>query len=253
MEAMGDILEKIQNMKKSTTHTSSTAAPKYECEKCHDVGFIIDKENNRAVQCECMLVKRYKEILKKSGISEEFRNMTFENYKTNRKPKIIIGAKKAAMEYVEGFEEFKNERRNSIAFLGQVGSGKTHLTMAIANALMEKRIAVLYMQYREEIPKLKQNMLDTEYYQNQLSKFKEAPVLLVDDLFKGKITDSDRNIMFEIINHRYFKCLPIIVSSEYKINDLVYYDEAIGSRIVEMCKGKIIQFEGKELNYRLRG
>lgn len=28
--------------------------------------------------------------------------------------------------------------------------------------------------------------------------------------------------------------------------------EAIGSRIGEMCKGRIIEFEGKELNHRMR-
>jgi DNA replication protein DnaC len=78
-------------------------------------------------------------------------------------------------------------------------------------------------------------------------------VLLIDDLFKGNITKSDINIIFEIINHRYLNHLPLIISSEYTADKLLDFDEAIGSRIIEMCKDYLVQFEGRENNYRLRG
>ena len=58
------------------------------------------------------------------------------------------------------------------------------------------------------------------------------------DLFKAKITDSDINIMFELINNRYFNNLPIIVSSEFSVLRLMDVDEALGSRLIEMSKGK---------------
>ena len=72
-------------------------------------------------------------------------------------------------------------------------------------------------------------------------------------MLKGKTTESDKNIMFEIINYRYINHLPIIVSSEYDINALLNFDEAIGSRIYEMCKDYLVEIE-KDLknNYRLR-
>ena len=54
--------------------------------------------------------------------------------------------------------------------------------------------------------------MDNEYYTKEISKFKNAKVLFVDDLFKGSFSGSDVNIMFEIINHRYFNCMPVIVS-----------------------------------------
>lgn len=177
--------------------------------------------------------------------------MNFNNFDTNNKPLIIFNAKKVAWEYVRDFDKIKNNRQNSISFLGQVGAGKTHLSIATANSLLEEKIPVLYLQYRDVIPKLKQNMLDQEYYQGQLGKYKTAPVLLIDDLFKGKITDSDKNIIFEIVNHRYFNNLPLIASSEFKIDELMGFDQAIGSRIIEMSKGRIFQFEGVELNHRL--
>ena len=76
-------------------------------------------------------------------------------------------------------------------------------------------------------------------------------MLFIDDLFKGKITDSDINIMFELINHRYFNNLPIIISSELSVSRLLGVDEALGSRLIEMTKGRVVELRGRELNYRM--
>lgn len=46
---------------------------------------------------------------------------------------------------------------------GQVGLGKTHLCLAIANELMYDRVSVIYMGYRDVITRIKQNMMDEAY------------------------------------------------------------------------------------------
>lgn len=136
---------------------------------------------------------------------------------------------------------------------GQVGSGKTHLSVALALNFLNKAIKVVYMPYRDKITSLKQNMLDDEYYKKLVWKYQTCEVLLIDDLFKGKINDSDINIMFEIINYRYLNQLPIIVSTEFTVEKLLTFDEAIGSRIYEMCKDYIVEVEkNKDNNYRLK-
>ena len=68
-----------------------------------------------------------------------------------------------------------------------------------------------------------------------------------------EVLETDINIMFEIINHRYLNKLPIIVSTEYLVEQMLSYDEAIGSRIYEMSKDFIVEIKGKENNYRLKG
>ena len=100
-----------------------------------------------------------------------------------------------AKSYSKNFEEIRVTRKNSMMFLGQVGSGKTHLAIAISNLLLDKGIGVIYMPYRDSITNLKQSILDEENYQREISKYKNAQVLLIDDLFKGRITESDVNIM----------------------------------------------------------
>ncbi len=220
----------------------------YKCPKCKDTYWIV--EGNNCKRCECFELDEAEKMFYKSGIKDD--SYTFTNFQewndSSRKLKLV------ALEYYKNFDKIKGERQNSIAFLGQVGSGKTHLTVALGlNILKSKRMSVVYFNYREVITELKQNMLDEEFYKKQLNKYQNAKVLLIDDLLKGKTSDSDKNIMFELINYRYINHLPIIVSSEYDVNALLNFDEAIGSRIYEMCKSYIVEVK-KDVsnNYRLR-
>lgn len=222
----------------------------YECDKCKDLEYIIDKKTNTARICECAERKQYQRILQKSGISENFKKISFKEFET--KTEWQKNAKSMAIDYAKKFENIEKERNNSIAFLGNCGSGKTHLSIAIANNLMSKNIAVLYMSYRDIVTKIKQIITDDEAYNKELSRYKNARVLLIDDFAKGKTTESDINIMFEIINYRYLNSKAIIISSELTQERLLDFDEAVGSRIIEMCRGRIGEVLGLENNYRLR-
>lgn len=73
----------------------------------------------------------------------------------------------------------------------------------------------------------------------------------MDDLLKGRPTEADINILYELVNYRYMHNKPMVISTEIFPDDLIGFDEAVGSRIIEMCRGNIIILKGKELNYRL--
>ncbi len=239
---------------------STSEEVKYECEICKDKEWIFDTESNTAKPCKCREVKLYKKIIESCGITEAFLSKTFENFKATTKA--TETAYKTAKNYVAKFDEIKATKNNSIALLGQVGSGKTHLSIAIANELMKQNIGVKYMQYREDITRIKQLVTSEEDYSREINKYKNASVLLIDDLYKAAIgkgqfgeylNDPDKRAMFEIINFRYFKSLPVIISSECSLDKILELDEGIGSRILEMCKGHIVAIKGIENNYRLRG
>ena len=236
----------IKHQLKNNLDTQET----YRCNKCKDRTFIL--VDNEAVPCECRALREAESILKNSGISEEFSKKTFDNFDYSRNTQ-TINAYTVAKSYAKNFKNIENKRNNSIMLMGQVGGGKTHLCLAIANDFMKNGIGVVYMNYREDITYIKQNILDSEVYNKYLNRYKNARVLLIDDLFKGNITSSDINIIFEIINYRYFNNKPIIISSEKYKSDLIKIDEAIGSRILEMCGAFNIEVRGKGLNYRIYG
>ncbi|MCS6111350.1 AAA family ATPase [Clostridium botulinum] len=226
----------------------------YKCEKCHDTGWILKRQEHSqplAIRCYCKNEEKIKNSWKAVGINPEMINYKFANFKIWNDASRLI--KDTATAYFSDFDEIRNSRRNSILLCGQVGSGKSHLTIALGLNFLKRNVRVMYMPYRDVITKIKQNMIDEEYYQNTISRYQVCEVLLIDDLFKGKINESDVNIMFEIINYRYLNFLPIIVSSEFKVDKLLYFDQGVGSRIYEMCKDYIIEIENDiSNNYRLR-
>lgn len=233
-----------------------TGEKKYKCEKCHDTGWIYwtdEKGYSFGKECECQKVEKARRIFENSGILNGQRDITFKAFQTFDNP-VLVNAKEKAVRYFQNFEALEKEKYNSILLCGQVGAGKTHLGIALSNNLITRMIAVIYMPYRNVITALKQNITNDEVYNRELSKYLNARVLYIDDMLKGRITESDVNIMFEIVNHRYLNQLPMIVTTEKTVDELLAFDEAVGSRIIEMCKGNIIFFpKGMDLNYRLRG
>lgn len=225
----------------------------YECPKCRDRGWVevVDEEGRFYMKhCECWGVREARRLMERSGISQEFRTKGFDNFDIRGNPQ-LANAKNKALAYCQTFSEIEHTRNNSIMFYGQVGAGKTHLGTAICGALMGRNIAVIYMAYRNTVTKIKQRLTDESDYDREISRYAQARVLYIDDLLKGRITESDVNIMYEIVNYRYMNNLPIIISTEKSLDELLEFDEAIGSRMIEMCRGNIIQLQGKELNYRL--
>lgn len=248
-----DRLENTLERLKQECSAVSAPAKQYACSECKDIGFLTRRDENGrefAIACKCRITRQIREAMEHSGIAEDFKKKTFDNFDTRENVQ-LSKAKIKAMQYVQNFLKTEHDRYNSIMFCGQVGAGKTHLGTAICGALISGGTAVVYMAYRNAITRLKQTIVDERSYNQELKQYLSAQILYIDDLLKGRLTEADNNILYEIVNYRYMNNLPIIISTEKLPGELLEFDEAIGSRIIEMCRGNIIQLNGKELNYRL--
>lgn len=210
-----------------------------------------------SIPCKCVKNDRMNKLLKSSEITDEFKKLGFGNFQTGGKPQSIIDAYETSYEYFCNFIENKSKKQNSIALLGNPGSGKTHLLTAVSNNLMRKQlVAVLYFPFVEGFDDLRD---DFDLLKQKLEHMKTIDVLFIDDLFKpvnGKPRASKFEIekMYAVINYRYLNKKPILVSSELTVDELIKVDEALGTRIYEMCEDYIVQIVGDpmELNHRLK-
>lgn len=228
--------------------------PVYKCEKCKDTTWITwDDADGHSIakRCSCYSLRQIESAKARSEIPTEFLTKSFENFYENNDQQLSF-AKSKAQKYADDFFEIEKKKNNSIIFCGQVGSGKTHLATAICNELANKGIFVKCMYYRSAITDLKQLIGDHDAYDSEFSKYKNARILLIDDFLKGKVTEADVNIVYDLIDWRYSNSLPSIITTEKNLNEILDFDEAIGGRIVEMCKQNILLFEGKKLDYRVR-
>ena len=223
------------------------------CEKCNGSGFILKIKDGYdfAVECECRKKMIADARMRASGIGEKYKSKRLSNYETKGN-EILTKAKEIASDYISGFFDNEKTQKNSAMFLGTVGSGKTHLSLAIANELLEQGVGFYYMSYRETMQELKQNAINDKYkYEEEMHRLTTARVLVIDDLFKGKVTDTEIGYVFTIINQRYLNGLPFVLSSEKMPSDLMGIDEAIASRLIEQAKGHVAIMNDERLNHRL--
>lgn len=235
---------------------------KYDCPKCKDqLGYIQGEWPNEVwVRCSCIEWRRTQKMMKASQITDEFKRLGFKNFSLEGKAPIIKDAYECAYEYFREFTNIQDKRKNSISLLGQPGAGKTHLLTAVANNLMRKKgIPVLYFPYVEGFNDLKD---DFDKLEEKLEHMKTVDILFIDDLFKPtgrdrkpRATEWQIEQMYAVINYRYLNYKPIMVSSELTVDELADVDEALGTRIYEMCSDFTVVIKGdrKILNHRLAG
>ena len=217
------------------------------CDICGGLGYTVRRNERGELisrTCKCEIVRQNRRRIERSGLQGLLESCTFESYQA--KERWQQAAKQAA-------EEYLSDCRGKWFFIGgSSGTGKTHLCTAICGKLMDGGIPCRYVQWRSDIPRIKALVNDAEAYQDAISPLKNIRALYIDDFLKGSVTDGDKNIAFDLLNARY--CDPnaiTIISTEFPIDKILEWDEAIGSRIAQRAKEYTLNLRGKQ-NWRLQ-
>lgn len=227
--------------------------PDYDCPKCRNKGvvyFVADGEE-RVKECECMALRRERKMIRESGLEDKLRTMTFDTF---------CAANDWQHTILNKARQFTEQTGCSCFFIGgQSGSGKTHICSAIVgNLIMQQKIPTRYFIWEtkiKEILALSGND-DRQAKEKIVKGLMNIDALYLDDFFrKEKISQAERSIAFDIINYRYNKGLATVISSERYLDEVCSVDEAIGSRIKEMCGNKfsLSVARSSERNYRFNG
>lgn len=245
----------IQRLRKNT----EISKVQHTCNECKDKGYIFKTVGlyDTAIKCKCQKLKEVQDKMSKSGIGDLLETKRFDNYKTNKSHQKAI--KEKSIEFTKGF---LNGDRYSLALLGQSGIGKTHILSAVSRKLIENNISVKHYIADEIIQTLQACKFDEENYNREFGKIANCGVLFIDDLFKTSIQNyhnkesinvNDLREIFKIINYRYNKKLPVLVSSEIHLQRLSKLDEALAGRLNEMCNFEYLISVSPDTNknYRL--
>lgn len=123
---------------------------------------------------------------------------------------------------------------------------------------MESGRSVLFMPWVDENTILKGIRCRPDEYSAEVSKWKRAEVLFIDDFFKtGKgvpVTGADVMTAYEILNYRYLQTGSItIISTERSCDEIMRIDPSVGGRIFEKSKDIMIYLGlGWDKNQRLK-
>lgn len=235
--------------------------PDYNCPDCKNKGLIykaietdvFGTKHWEVVSSQCSCIKIRNEIarIKQSGISRLIKDKTFKNYRTTDDWQHNIKTKCC---------QYANNPGGWLYIGGQSGCGKTHLCTAIIGQLLKNGKEAKYMLWQDDITTLKQTVNDYEAHSNLMDSFKKVDVLYIDDFFKTRnkerVSSADVNTTFKIINYRYNEKLCTIISSELSIYEISEIDEALGSRIIELCGTNVMYIRPdkfKNYRYKLNG
>lgn len=144
-------------------------------------------------------------------------------------------------------ELLKDNFFKNLFITGKSGVGKTVLAAGIAKECIKKHLSFQWVSYPAFIMEL-QNLYRTDK-ESPFEKAEEVAnfsgVLIVDDLGANKATEWVRQITYYIINEREQRMLPIVITSNFSLEEIAeQIDSRISSRIVGMCKS--IKLSGKD-------
>ena len=97
------------------------------------------------------------------------------------------------------------------------------------------------------IVSLKHSVLDEEN-----GKISKSFCAVYWGFLKGKTTSTDVSYIYRIVNTRYLKQKPIIISTDKSVGEILDFDEAVGSRILGMAGENVLYFDENSENHRLR-
>jgi DNA replication protein DnaC len=172
----------------------------------------------------------------RSGLSKRMRGYSFANFKPYFSPSAARAAEKVE-NYLKSWEE-NREFGKGLYFCGGVGTGKTHLAVAVMNELMQrKRVPSLFVTVPEFLDNLREAyMIPGRDLDEWMDTVKNADLLVLDDLGSERPTEWVRERLFVIVNHRYREALPTLFTSNIGPRDLAtQLGERTASRIIAMC------------------
>lgn len=210
-------------------------------------GGTFDRRVHRQCECERKKIeeeKRYNEFVEQkrkverlrqiSLMDDKVKSVTFnqlQECRENRKA-LHIGRK-----FVEKFDDMKQSGKGLLLW-GNVGTGKSYLAAAIANALMDR----LYTVVMTSFPKIlaERYDFDREQKESRISgTLARADLLIIDDLGAERNTDFALEQVYSVVDDRYRSGKPLIITTnltfDYMKNckDIRY--NRIYDRIFEMC------------------
>ncbi len=228
------IIEKRSEILKKNGYSEDAMQPSYVCPVCEDRGFI----GGRLCSCHRQLLKDImkEEIRKFAPIDDcTFDNFDLNYYSSEALENSIIPRQRvqkifdAARLYAQNF----SESSKNLMFIGKTGLGKTHLSLAIANVVINKGYYVCYGTSQNICDDLQSEQFGrTDGINYTKQQVLGCDLLILDDL--GTEINNQYSIatIYNIINSRILSKKPTVISTNCEISELLEkYDQRISSRL----------------------
>ena len=191
-------------------------------------------------------------IYKQNYIGRKLQEMNLENFYFDSSNKYVLDV---VNDYINKNKD--TMKPDSLIIMGKSDTGKTHLAAAIANKLIENDKIVLMERLTNLLDRIRETYENNTKSENELIEiYSNADMLIIDDLGTEKISSWALEKLYTIIQNRFEKGLPIIITTRFDkkglisrfsySNDQDLIDATI-SKLYQMCYGITLKSMKKEL------
>ncbi len=204
----------------------------YTCPNCHDTGYV-----GGSKVCSCLKEELIKATIASSGIGNLMNKQSFDNFElgiyegNDHIHKIMKSNLDAAKRFAE---DFRNKPGNML-FVGKTGTGKTHLSTAIAREVIKAGFDVVYDTTQNIISDFETDRFKNAYSQAEplSEKYLRCDLLIMDDLGTEFVTPFTVSCIYNLINTRQNRGLSTIISTNLDQKELASkYEDRIYSRLI---------------------
>lgn len=214
--------------------------PAYSCPRCHDTGMY----NGNPCTCVAEIARRLRreEINAASPLGLcQFSTFDINRYSADVEPELGISARaymEKLLHYCENYAKKFSSKSPNLLFMGHTGLGKTHLALAIADAVLGGGHDVLYTSAAALAARLGREHFDFDSGDEWLNACQEADLLILDDLGTEYITPLTISVLYELINTRMLTERPTIYTTNITDQSVFVarYTEKVASRMLGGCK-----------------
>ncbi|MBO5010580.1 MAG: ATP-binding protein [Clostridia bacterium] len=204
----------------------------YTCPLCRDTGYV-----GGSKVCSCLKEELIKATIASSGIGNLIEKQSFDNFELGiyEKDERIYKRMKNNLEVAKRFvENFRTEPGN-LLFVGKTGTGKTHLSTAIAREIIKSGFDVIYDTTQNIMSDFETDRFKNAYSQAEplAEKYLKCDLLIMDDLGTEFATPFTVSCIYNLINTRQNRGLSTIISTNLDQQELLSrYEDRIYSRLI---------------------
>lgn len=175
------------------------------------------------------LQAQVKRKFEKAAIPKRYVNRTFNNYNATTQQQQL--ALNVSRHYASNFAE-RLENGGGLILQGKPGTGKTHLACAIANQIITSGLSARFTTVMQLVRAIRATWKrDSEKDESQvLASIIDYDLLIIDEIGVQYETESEKLILFDVLNGRYENVKPTILLTNLVGQEL---NACIGERNVD--------------------
>jgi DNA replication protein DnaC len=238
----------------ASQHQKKQSEAQAPCPLCFGTGYEV-VPNKGARRCECKTQGTRDRLLASARIPRRYQHCSLQNFYNVKGNSFIWRAFGEAQRLIRDYHTGVDR---GLLFMGPVGVGKTHLSVAILQGLIENGVGCSFYEFGSLLKEIQDsyNPISKSSELKVLAPVYQADVLVLDELGASKPTDWVRDTMMQIINTRYNDRKLTVFTTNYLDTRRAPTDETLEdrigvrlrSRLYEMCKTVILDGE----DYRKR-